>query len=194
MSEYRCIALDPPWPEYGGGKSKRGADRHYRLMSPRRIGETVLASPSWSPAADCHLWMWTTKSSLASALWLIEQFGFRYVTSAVWVKMRSAMTRHERDELEAGCSPDPRHRLQVGLGQYTRGAHELLLLGTRGKAMVPSPVDRLPDVIFAERTRHSAKPDEAYALIERVSPGPRLEMFARASRSGWDVWGNEVAA
>ena len=47
-------------------------------------------------------------------------------------------------------------------------------------------------VVEAPRSRHSVKPEEAYSRIERVSPGPRLEMFARAERPGWDVWGNEV--
>ena len=82
--------------------------------------------------------------------------------------------------------------LQIGLGQYMRHAHELLLLGARGEAMVPEPPDRLPSVIFAPRTKHSAKPKQAYRLIEACSPGPRIEFFAREPRKGWRVWGNEV--
>lgn len=89
---------------------------------------------------------------------------------------------------------DPHERLQIGLGQYLRGAHELCLLGVRGDAMVPAPADRLPSVVFAPRGLHSAKPPVAYAVIERVSPGPRAEMFARTPRPGWAVWGNESGA
>lgn len=31
-----------------------------------------------------------------------------------------------------------------------------------------------------------------YEVIERVSPGPYLELFARRHRHGWDSWGNEI--
>lgn len=70
------------------------------------------------------------------------------------------------------------------------GAVVELLLGVRGRLhTLDHGVD---SVIEAPRGRHSEKPEEAYRRIERVSPGPRLEMFARAPRDGWDVWGNEV--
>lgn len=74
---------------------------------------------------------------------------------------------------------------------------EHLLLGVRGRLHtqdhgVDSVIEE-PRVRGADgRVRHSAKPEEAYRRIERVSPGPRLEMFARQPRDGWDVWGNEV--
>jgi N6-adenosine-specific RNA methylase IME4 len=42
------------------------------------------------------------------------------------------------------------------------------------------------------RGRHSEKPGAFYDLVERVSPGPRLELFARTQRLGWDTWGNEA--
>ena len=81
-------------------------------------------------------------------------------------------------------------KLQIGLGQYMRGSHELCLFGVRGKTMRPEKAP--PSVVIAERSKHSSKPAEAFAAIEQVSPGPRLEMFAREPRAGWDVWGNEI--
>src|SRR5690606_18201505 len=42
--EYGCAAMDPPWPERGGGKSKRGADRHYPLLGVPQIVELVRTS------------------------------------------------------------------------------------------------------------------------------------------------------
>ena len=42
------------------------------------------------------------------------------------------------------------------------------------------------------RRRHSEKPDEFFGLVEQISPGPYLELFARRRRPGWDVWGNEI--
>jgi N6-adenosine-specific RNA methylase IME4 len=55
-----------------------------------------------------------------------------------------------------------------------------------------SLVRDVPNVIFAPRTRHSAKPDELLEIAERLSPGPRLEMFARRARPGWVAWGNQA--
>lgn len=182
MTLYRCMAMDPPWEERGGGRIKRGADRHYQLVPTRQLPRVIMESGVWRPAQSAHLWMWVTKNFLPDGLWLMGQLGFRYVTDFVWVKVKGGAVDLRDDDL------------QIGLGQYGRGAHELLLFGARGDAMVPAPKDRPVDVILAERTQHSAKPERAYQLIEGISPGPRLEMFARRPRAGWDVHGNEVAA
>ena len=45
---------------------------------------------------------------------------------------------------------------------------------------------------YAPLQEHSHKPEEQYAIIERCSPGPYLELFARRKRPGWHSWGNEV--
>ena len=39
---------------------------------------------------------------------------------------------------------------------------------------------------------HSHKPEEQYAVIERISGGPYLELFARRAQPGWDAWGNQI--
>jgi N6-adenosine-specific RNA methylase IME4 len=162
---YRCIVADPPWYEKGGS---RGADKHYPLLPTAELPRVMLQSPAWRPAAACHLWLWVTANFLRDGLFLLEALGFRYVSCAVWVKP------------------------SIGIGQYLRLRHEPLLFGVRGRLHTQ---DRGVDsVIEAPRSRHSEKPEEAYRRIERVSPGPRLEMFARAPRTGWDVWGKEVAA
>jgi N6-adenosine-specific RNA methylase IME4 len=143
-----------------------------------------------SVAESCHLWLWATSNFLPDALKVMGGLGFEYKTSAVWVKCQPVVRIGHVDH----CIEQPYADvgLQIGLGQYMRHAHEWLLLGTRGQAVVPPPQMRRPSVIFAPRTKHSEKPADAYTLIERTSPEPRLEMFARAERSGWDVWGNEV--
>lgn len=178
----KCISVDPPWLERGCGKCKRGADKHYPLMTKEQIVYEIAASKEFNPdwEGGCHLWLWATSNHLSDALWVIENLRsgghkgqrFKLKTTAVWVKMRN-------------------DKLQIGLGQYMRHSHELLLLATTGKAMVPTPENRPPSVIFAERTKHSKKPKEAFDLIEKVSPGPRLEMFARGPRDGWAVHGHE---
>lgn len=166
---YSCILLDPPWQERGGGRIKRGADRHYELVPTRLLPLVILGSGAFRPAPDCLLWLWSTNNHLPGALWLMEALGFRYLTNAVWVKDR------------------------MGLGQYLRGQHELLLLGVQGSGpTVRTEARNLPSVIHAPRGRHSAKPEASYRLIEARTKGPRLEMFARNHRPGWDCWGKEI--
>lgn len=181
---YPCTLLDPPWPERGGGKSKRGADAHYPVMGKRAIYGCILDSPLWKPADDAHLWCWISNNHLLDGLWLMNELGFRYITNWVWVK---------GDYPRAGGGALSTFELaNPGLGQYSRGLHELLLFGVRGKAMRPPPGRRPGTVVVAPRRGHSRKPDEFYGVIECVSPGPRAELFARERREGWDAWGNEL--
>lgn len=168
---YRCIAIDPPWNERGGGRVTRGAQRHYPLLKTPDIIETILQSKCWQPANDAHLWLWSTDNHLKDGLRVMEALGFRFVRTMAWVKMRNG-------------------KPQIGLGQYLRGSHELCVFGVRGQTA--KPMKAPSSVVLAERTRHSLKPAEAYAVMEQVSQGPRLEMFARSPRRGWDVWGNQV--
>ncbi len=173
MSDYRCILMDPPWNERGGGQIKRGADRHYPLLKTKDMPQVIYQSGVWKPAENCHLWVWATNNFLPDALWLIDALGFRYLTNAVWVKHR------------------------IGLGQYLRGRHELLLLAVRGSGPAARTERKDLSTLIATRSPldrvHSAKPDESYTLIEGRSLGPRLEMFARNNRVGWDSWGNELS-
>jgi N6-adenosine-specific RNA methylase IME4 len=98
-------------------------------------------------------------------------WGFEYKTNIVWVKDR------------------------MGLGYWVRNQHEHLLIGVRGNIPAPAPIERFRSVINAPTAGHSVKPEAAAQMIERMFPTlPRLEMFARKARRGWDVWGNEVEA
>lgn len=170
MKEYSTIAMDPPWMERGGGKSIRGAQRHYNLLKTEDMPRVIYGSGVFTPAENCHLYMWTTASHLLDAMWLIKALGFKYTSNVVWMKTG-----------------------RMGLGQYFRMQHEHLLLATRGRgAVVRTDAKNIPSVIYAPRTKHSRKPPEAYELIEARSEGERLEMFAREARAGWDVWGDEA--
>lgn len=167
MNQYRCVALDPPWHEQGGGKIKRGADRHYGLMKTGAILALLREQIRPLIAADAHVWLWVTNNYLPDGLRALDALDVRYVTNLAWVKP------------------------SFGLGQYLRGQHELCLFGVRGRAMLPPRRD-VPSVINAAKARHSEKPEAAFETFERVSPGPRLEVFARVKRAGWDAWGDEV--
>jgi N6-adenosine-specific RNA methylase IME4 len=173
--------MDPPWPEKGGGKCKRGADRHYDTMKLGDIAKTILHAPCWLPADDAHLWCWYTDNYLLHALSLVDQLGFRYIRTLQWVKA-------EFDDKSIRWNLQP-----FGIGQYLRGEHEGCILAVRGKGRALVQDRGVGSVVLAPKTnKHSEKPAAAYTKFERVSPGPRLEMFARTPRHGWDVWGNEV--
>jgi N6-adenosine-specific RNA methylase IME4 len=191
----RCILLDPPWNERGAGKTKRGADRHYGLLKTRDIPGVVRGSGLWDPHPDAHVWMWCTNNRLPDGLWVLGELGVRYVTNAVWVK--TADPERAPGARESGVARVRDLALQIGLGQYLRGSHELLLFGVmrggRGQNTHTWKGRRdIPSVIRARRTRHSAKPAESYDMIESVSFGPRLEFFARSTRPGWQSWGDEA--
>ena len=208
-SEYSCISADPPWKESGGGKIKRGADRHYSLMKKEEIVEAMQGAPCWRLSESCHLWLWVTNNHLEDGLWVMGELGFRYVTLRTWVKMEEAdegmlepLMLHvdtDRDpsawaamcEVEAALGKLYRPQ-RHGLGQYLWGDTEQLLFGVRGPAMMPPTEGRPRTSLLEPRTReHSEKPEQAYRDMEQVSRsvGPRLEMFAAGTpRVGWDKW------
>jgi N6-adenosine-specific RNA methylase IME4 len=177
-SQYRTVCLDPPWFESGGGKIKRGADRHYELLKTKAMPKVIFDSGVFNVFDDAHMYMWATNNHLPDALWLIKELGFRYVTNVVWPKRRA------------------------GLGQYFRGKHELLLFAVRGRGKADevmtsskslTTVLDIPEFPRLPLTRvHSRKPEESFALIEARSKGPYLEMFADPAlpvRPGWYPWG-----
>ena len=70
---------------------------------------------------------------------------------------------------------------------------KVLLFGTRGKnARTLAPGRRQVNFIAERKREHSRKPDQQYDIIEGCSPGPFLELFARGTRPGWTVWGNQA--
>lgn len=176
---YATIYMDSPWPERGGGKSKRGADRHYPLMTVRKIAALPIGEIA---APDAHLWSWATSNYLADAIDCGRAWGFRYIGCRPWVKAEPQYWGERQQDIWIPQAP--------GLGQYMRCDAEFLLLFVRGKAMVPKWKPR--QTIYAPRGRHSAKPDCVRRDIEKMSPGPRIELFARERHEGWAAWGNEV--
>mgnify|MGYP003627967770 CR=1 FL=1 len=204
---YQTIAADPPWPERGGGKSVRGAQRHYDLIKTKEgVRDAMLGSPSWEPADSAHLYLWVTNNYLPWAMWLIPELGFTYKTTISWMKLckwtadpwSTANVRKLKpvlgDIMRHDIPGALRRTVRSGIGQYFRGSHELCLFAVRGKGYDCRTERRdLSSVIVAPVGRHSAKPDAFYDLAEARSTGPRLEMFARTPRPGWDAWGNDAA-
>lgn len=177
---YRTIVADPPWPigdprrrlrMGAGGRRRRSTDIGYDLMSL----DAIRALPVAMLAEDeAHLYLWTTAGfhRTGAAIDIAEAWGFRCVGEIVWAKAN------------------------FGLGAFPRPAHEVLLVCKRGR--LPFALRNVGSVQHWKQSyennggkRHSAKPEGAIDLIERASPGPYLELFARRNRLGWDTWGRE---
>ena len=177
---YKLILADPPWHFHNWSADapgevhdrERGANKHYPTATIDTIKKLVPPS-----ADDAILLIWTISSHLPETLEVINAWGFTYKTKAwTWVKMTNDMSK-------------PR----MGMGYWTRQCTEDCLLATKGKPSSPDFKGELA-LIQAPREEHSKKPDEQYEKIDRLFPDvyPRLEMFARREREGWDVFGNEV--
>ena len=174
MKKYSIIYADPPWAyrTYSKKGQGRSAESHY----PTMCIEDIKALPVGELAAkDCALFLWITFPCLCEALEVLTAWGFSYKTVAfVWVKQN----RRNDD-------------LFTGMGYWTRANAEICILATKGH---PKRVDAgVRQVILSHIEEHSKKPDEARERIVRLMGDlPRVELYARQSPEGWDVWGNEV--
>jgi len=186
---YRVLYADPPWPERGGGQIKRGADRHYSLMTVPDI--LALPCGEWA-AADAHLYCWVTNNYLEAGLASVKAWGFRYVTAVTWVKDRAGLGQYYRGRTEH-CLFAVRGRLPYRIkADGKRAQGETVIYEPELAALeLPEPSD-LPSAFEASRQQHSAKPEQMRRFIECVSPGPYLEMFARRPVDGWDLWGHQA--
>lgn len=184
MSPYQTIVADPPWPQKGAGPLKGGhaegfigttgsLPMPYRTMTVAEIAAMPVAALADPRGAHCYLW--TTNRFLADAFTVLATWGFTYSTTLVWAK-----------------TP-----MGGGLGGAYGISTEYVLYGRRGRLPALSRVKgtwfnwKRP---YCERGKpmHSAKPREFYQMVEQVSPGPRLELFARRERAGWDLWGDQA--
>lgn len=178
---YRTIVADPPW-HYDGFASDptsgRGLSDDLRepVKVPLPYAAMTLGEMSLLPVralADpdgCRLFCWTTNRYLPDAFGLVRHWGFNYVQTLVWHKTGNPSP--------FGGSVAPNHA-------------EFFLVA--GFGHVPVLSRAATNVVTAgARRRHSEKPDVFLDLVEAVSPGPYLEMFARRQRLGWDTWGNEA--
>jgi N6-adenosine-specific RNA methylase IME4/ParB-like chromosome segregation protein Spo0J len=163
---YGVIYADPPWKyeTFSENGMDRSADNHYPTMS--MFDMLSLDVPA---ADDCVMFMWATVPMLPEALDLLDSWGFEYKSHIAWIKDRQ------------------------GTGYWTRNKHELLLIGTKGRVPAPAMGTQPPSVIELPITKHSEKPAFFADMIASLYPTtPKLEMFARMGRVGWDVIGNEA--
>ena len=171
-NKYRTILIDPPWDikfdlPWGQGKKKQ-----YDTMTLEEIRNMPISTLA---ADECDLFLWTTQTYLPMAFDLLKAWNFKYHITLTWDK-------------GSGLSM---------FGFYRRT--EFCIYAYKGKIgiekegqTIPTKIEEIPD-LFMERTKfHSRKPQILYKYIEAKTKEPRLELFARSKRTGWDVWGNQV--
>ena len=171
IGQYPIIYADPPW-RYTAKKVQGAAENHYPTMS---INELCALPVAELAAPDCALFLWATFPQLPEALRLIEAWGFTYKSVAfVWLKKN-----RKADSWF------------YGHGFWRRGNAEICLLATRGHPKRQAA--NVHQFIISPIEAHSKKPDEARdKIVALMGDLPRVELFARQTPPGWDVWGNEV--
>jgi N6-adenosine-specific RNA methylase IME4 len=141
MKKYNTILIDPPWPERGGGKIKRGADRHYQLLSVEDIPKVIqYECLLYRPADNAHLYFWVTDNYLPEGIGIMKDIGFRYIRTLPWIKLKNeAFDPMNTFNIAMMAELTPAqffdNFLKIGLGKYFRSCSELLLFGVRGKGM-----------------------------------------------------------
>lgn len=162
---FATVVADPPW-KYDNKATRAAAEDHYPTMTVEEL--CAIPVDDWTND-EAHLYLWTTNGFLRQAFDVLSAWGFDYKTTLVWVKP------------------------QLGIGNYFRSSTEYVLFGIKGGLRTLDSNQR--NWFEAKRGRHSKKPGLFFDLVEKVSPGPFLEMFARERRlseASWDYWGNEA--
>jgi N6-adenosine-specific RNA methylase IME4 len=188
MKLYKTIYADPPWITTAGrplgsyvakdGKQtfSTGSSNLTRPLSyPQMSVDDIAALPIRHIAdRDAHLYIWVINKYLLQASSIITSWGFEYVTPITWAKTPFG----------------------GGLGGTYRNTSEHLLFCRRGRLKAKKKITgtwfHVKRQYINGKPCHSKKPDFFRHMIEDVSPGPYLELFAREQAAGWDVFGNQV--
>lgn len=203
MTRYATIVADPPWPMPESGKRSGGnlSSEPHTIAKGKHAGRVMASNTTWwgtmegksvrlpyetmtlaeiaalpvSEIAEknAHLYIWTTNRFLEDAYDIVRAWGFRPAQMLVW------------------CKPPQ----GVGMGGAFTTTTEFVLFARRGTLAHAARQDsswwKWSRPYENGHIAHSVKPEAFLDLVEQVSPAPRLEMFARRNRLGWDTWGNE---
>jgi N6-adenosine-specific RNA methylase IME4 len=173
--KYSTILIDPPW-RFQNRTGKMAPEhrrlRRYPTMSFPEIGALPVERYARTPS---HLYLWCPNALVREALEIMTGWGFTYKTNLIWYKIRK----------DGG--PDGR-----GVGFYFRNVTELLLFGVKGSLRTLEPGRTQVNLLATRKQEHSRKPQEVYEIIQRCSPEPYLELFARGRVEGWTQWGDQL--
>jgi N6-adenosine-specific RNA methylase IME4 len=164
--KFRTIIVDPPWPVQKILREERMLQEEeldYTTMKIRQIMDFPIQNIM---AENCHMYLWATQKYIPTAFEVFKAWNVKYECLLTWVK-------------------------NVGFTPFSwMYSTEHVLFGRVGSLELLKKGERLD---FCAKVReHSRKPDEFYELVKKVSPAPRVDLFGREKREGYEVWGNEV--
>lgn len=176
--KYRCLVVDPPWNQGKTGKRSVRPAQTTTLDYPTMTYDAIRTLPigEWADE-NAFLWLWATNSKerktgtpvLKMAFDLMDEWQFKYYTTITWDKK---------------TGPCPFGPYQI--------VTEHALFGYRGKAIFPrASMGKMKTLMQESPVSHSVKPEKLYHHIRETFAGPRLDVFARKRRVGFDGWGNE---
>lgn len=171
--KYKVIYADPPW-QYGawGAESKQHRTNcksrpvPFDMMSIKEICQLPV---KYIADENCELYLWTTQKYLPQVFDVIREWGFQYKQTLIWCKKPMA-----------------------GLGGAYTPSNEFLILARKGKKPKAKRILTTWFLVKRPHNKHSAKPAFFRDMITKVTDSPRIELFARERKEGWDAWGNEV--
>lgn len=173
---FRVVVADPPW-SFSDSLGSRGADDKYEVLTIDDIAALPVADVMLD---DSVCFMWFVASQTEEACRVMRDWGFRQTQIWTWDKRRRSGKRH------------------MGMGRLGRNSSEHLLVGVRGKTGKYLKNKRTRTIFDAQvpvdengKIVHSAKPERFQSIVQRLLPGPYLELFARRQRAPWTCLGNE---
>ncbi len=163
---FKTLVCDPPWPGPSEHRSNKAGAR--TIIPYQTMTGIQLSALNISAIAEdvSQLWLWSPSRQIGDAFLLMQLWAFSYAGLFIW------------------------HKPSPTLGPYIRHDCEFILRGVRKGCAIklPAPVQSYK---WPRPRHHSEKPQEAYDLIAQFSDGPRLDMFARQARPGFEAWGNQ---
>lgn len=198
QKRYGLIYVDVP-RHFNVRSDETGMDRAPENHYPTMTFEQLCDLPVGDIAADdCILIYWSTAASLIDDLEIMAEWGFVTFRPRDAGRIRRDEWRGDRWSMP-NVIPQPYRSMQVwdkvkiGLGYWFRDRHEFILIGARGNVVAPAQGTQDDSIFAAKKGEHSAKPAHVAEMIERLWPNtPKIELFARVAREGWDIWGKEA--
>lgn len=197
LGKFDVILADPPW------------DIHMSLPYGTMSDNDMRAMPVPLLQEEGLIFLWTTGRSMELGRELLALWGYTRVDELIWVKIgqtqrliRTGRTGHHLNHTKEHCLVGAKLRIAstptiqsvpvTGSSQRYVGARAAGVLPPL-PSWVHKGIDA--DVIVSEVRDTSRKPDELYAIIERLCPGGRkIELFGRKhnTRRGWLTLGNQL--
>jgi N6-adenosine-specific RNA methylase IME4 len=170
--KYKTVVIDPPWKLTPKNLNTKNGGRLLKKLPYKTMSDEEITNFNINDFADkeCNLFLWCTNSKIPAAIKILEKWGFRYSTFMVWNKNDGICHNGFHYTLEFVIYGYRGYKCQNGI-DYTKP---------------------LNPYFEAKRYKHSEKPSLFYAMLSKVTPAPRIDIFARKRHYGFDAYGDQV--